>query len=82
MSTHKRLGQVKPYLESEISNLPCFRCGKLSAYQWNICADGKHHPICSDCDIKLNELVLTFMGFKNKDKLLLKYIEKVKIENE
>jgi hypothetical protein len=78
----KKLGRKKPYLESEINKLPCFRCGKLSSYQWNICADEKYHPVCSDCDIGLNKLVLDFMDFHNKEQLLEKYIESKLNKNE
>lgn len=76
----KKLGKKKPYTEEEISSKPCFRCGKKSYYQWNICADGKYHPVCKECDIELNKLVLDFMGFKHKKALLRKYIKKVNNE--
>lgn len=77
----KKLGRKNPYLEEDINKKECFKCGKPSSYQWNICADNKYHPICKDCDIKLNELVLDFMEFPNKEKLLEKYRKKVENEN-
>lgn len=52
----------------------CFRCKKKATQQWDICADGnKGRWICIDCDIKLNQLVLKFMGFKNWKKMIRKY---------
>lgn len=73
----KKLGKKKPYTEDEIRSKPCFRCGQPSYFQWNICVDGKYHPVCKECDIALNEVVLNFMGFKNKDELLEKYRNRV-----
>ena len=58
--------RTKPYTEIGIKKLKCFRCGNQANQQWNICADkGQFRPICKECDIKLNELVLKFMGFKD-----------------
>ena len=52
----------------------CFRCKKKATEQWDICADGnKGRWICIDCDIKLNRLVLKFMGFKNWKEMMKKY---------
>lgn len=52
------------YTAIGIRRLKCFRCGKKAKYQWQICADGnQYRPICEDCDIALNEMVLKFMGF-------------------
>jgi len=55
----------------------CFRCGKEGNQTWNICADGnKDKLICEECDIKLNELVLKFMGFRNWESKIKKYRDK------
>ncbi len=62
--THPRHGRRKPYTEGDIERLPCFRCGKPAQQQWQICADDNlYRPICRDCDLALNELVLRWMGF-------------------
>jgi hypothetical protein len=54
----------KPYTEIGIRRLKCFRCGKPAMHQWQICADGnQYRPICEECDIALNEMVLKWMGF-------------------
>lgn len=53
----------KPYTENDINRVPCQRCGEPSKYQWQICATGnKWMGVCVECDIKLNELVVEFMG--------------------
>ncbi len=55
----ERHGRKTPYTEIGVRRLPCVRCGKKSHCQWNICADNRlFRPICRDCDIALNELVL------------------------
>jgi hypothetical protein len=56
----------------------CFRCDRKGNQTWNICSDGnKKRMICIECDIKLNELVLKFMGFRNWKSKMKKYIEKI-----
>ena len=61
----------KPYTEIGIRRLKCFRCGNQATQQWQIYSDNNQfRPICNDCDIKLNEVVLKFMGFKDwKEKI-------------
>jgi len=52
----------QPYTDQGISRLSCIRCGAPAAFQWQICADGNNYrPICLDCDIALNRLVLDWM---------------------
>lgn len=64
----------KPYTESGIKRVPCLRCGHPSAQQWQICALGNNWTgICSECDFKLNALVLRFMGLKNINSIMKKY---------
>ncbi len=53
----------KPYTEKGISRVPCFKCGKPSTLQWQICALGNEYKgLFTECDIALNETVLRFMG--------------------
>lgn len=55
-------GRRKPYTEIGIRRVPCFRCGKPSACQWNICADGgRKRGLCQRCDIGLNRTVLKWL---------------------
>lgn len=52
----------KPYTEEQIAELPCYKCGKKSTFQWNACADGNiWRPLCKACDVALNVLVVQFL---------------------
>jgi len=54
-------GRKKPYTDKGIGRVPCFRCGKPSVSQWQVCAnDNRFLGVCKDCDIELNRLVLEF----------------------
>jgi len=69
----------KPYTEIGISRMKCFRCGAKASQQWQICSDGnQYRPICVDCDIMLNEMVIKFMGLP--DKIWQDYQEKMYAE--
>ena len=68
-----------PYTEIGIKRLKCFRksCSNKADSQWQICADGRtYRPICKECDIRMNRLVLEFMEFDNIDKLMKEYENK------
>lgn len=53
----------KPYTEIGIRRLKCFRCGRGARYQWQICSDGNAwRPLCAECDVELNEIVLRWAG--------------------
>ncbi len=66
----------KPYTKIGIKRLKCVRCGNKASQQWQICSDDNtFRPICDECDIKLNELVLDFMNFKDKSEKIEKYIK-------
>jgi hypothetical protein len=70
----KIYGRKRPYTDDEIGQYPCTRCGEPAQTQWSICADGnKHRPVCLQCDIALNELVLQWMGFRDVDELIATY---------
>lgn len=76
-SEWEKHGRRKPYTSIGIGRLPCFRCGEKADQQWQICADNNlHRPVCVDCDIALNKLVLQFMGFENITELMKKYRER------
>lgn len=52
----------EPYTAEGIKRLGCIRCAKPAMFQWQICSDGNNYrPLCLDCDIALNRLVLEFM---------------------
>lgn len=47
--------------------MKCVRCGKPASAQWQICADKNiYRPVCQECDIAINKIVLSFM-FPNRD---------------
>lgn len=58
-----KTGRKQPYTAIGIRRLPCARCGKRAYASWQICADGNlYRPLCMECDIALNELVLRWIG--------------------
>lgn len=72
MSWQKR--RKKPYTERAIKRLKCIRCGSLAKYQWQICSDGNNYrPLCVECDIALNRLVLTWMGHPSAEQTADEY---------
>lgn len=67
----------KPYTEIGIRRMKCFRCGSRASQQWNCCADGQYRPICTNCDVALNSLVLTFMRHPGRARLMERYKRKM-----
>lgn len=69
----------KPYTERGISRVPCFKCGKPSTQQWQVCSlKNEWHGLCTECDIKLNALVLEFFKVPNADRICKQYASQVK----
>lgn len=68
-----------PYTEIGIRRVPCFRCGRSPSYaSWTICADGNgYRPMCKECDVALNELVLRWAGDPEVDRKMRAYRETV-----
>jgi hypothetical protein len=68
--THRVHGRRQPYTAEGIKRLPCVRCGNPAHATWTVCADGNlHRPICLECDIAINEMVLAFVrlpGWRKK----------------
>lgn len=63
MAVTKRAGRKEPYTSIGILRMACVRCGDQAQFQWNACADGNlWRPICLECDVALNKLVLQWMG--------------------
>jgi len=55
--------RLKPYTTIGIKCKKCFRCGGQAIFQWQICSDGnQYRPICLECDIELNGMVLQWLG--------------------
>jgi hypothetical protein len=67
----------KPYTQIGINRMKCFHCGAKAKHQWQICSDDNiYRPICSECDIALNEMVLKWMGFKDWKEKIDEYKQK------
>jgi hypothetical protein len=68
----------KPYTAIGIRRLKCFRCGARAEFQWQVCADGnQYRPLCRDCDVGLNALVLRWMRHPEAERLTAAYIARV-----
>lgn len=52
----------KPYTERGVRRKRCMKCGEPATTQWRVCADGSWRPVCADCDVALNYLVLRWFG--------------------
>jgi NAD-dependent SIR2 family protein deacetylase len=64
----------KRYTETGIKRLRCIRCGAKATAQWQICSDGNNYrPICDECDLLLNHLVLVFMRHPQPERLISEY---------
>jgi hypothetical protein len=70
-------GRRRPYTQIGIRRLPCFRfevCGNMAEYQWNVCADGNlYRPLCAQCDVALNAMVLRWMLHPDAQRLIEDY---------
>ena len=63
-----------PYSKAGLKRLKCVRCGKPASAQWQICSDGNNYrPLCDDCDIDLNRIVLEWAGHPAAADLIEKY---------
>ena len=52
----------KPYTNRGITRCKCIRCGASASDSWSACAVGnKWMPVCTACDVRLNEIALRFM---------------------
>lgn len=67
-------GRKQPYAASEISSVPCVRCGSPSFHQWQISANaGWFLAICKACDTELNLISMEFARLPNAAELLEAY---------
>ena len=76
MSKYK--GRRTPYTRRGLGRKECARCGKKARYQWGCCANKSLCvPVCENCDILLNKMLLQFLRFSNWKLLLTEYTERV-----
>lgn len=74
----KRHGRRRLYTQIGVRRLPCVRCGSRARYQWSICADGNlQRPLCRECDIDLNRMVLEWVGDPEAAQKVAAYRERV-----
>lgn len=74
--------RTKPYTEIGVRRLKCFKCGCKAKYQWQICSDGNiYRPVCTPCDIELNEIVLKWAGFPDWEEKLNAYRKEKETES-
>lgn len=61
--------------------MACARCGATPTQQWNICSDGNvYRPICVECDIEINRMVLEFIGDPEAKSKIERYAERLREE--
>ena len=71
----------KPYTVIGLSRMKCVRCSNRARYQWQICADDRiFRPICAQCDIELNEMVMRWAWGNTREADLQAYRKKVNHE--
>lgn len=73
-------GRRRPYSVEGIRRLPCARAGcTRGAYAtWSACADGNlQRPLCPECDVALNAMVLAWFGHPDAAALLEQYSAEV-----
>lgn len=76
-----RRGRTKPYTVIGLSRIKCIRCPKSARYQWQICADDRvFRPLCRDCDVELNEMVMRWVWGNTREADLEAYRKKVNHE--
>lgn len=69
-------GRRKPYTVIGIKKCKCVRCSIPAHATWQICADNNiYRPLCINCDIELNEMVLKWIGFQDWEEKMKKYKE-------
>jgi NAD-dependent SIR2 family protein deacetylase len=76
-----RHGRRKPYTDQGLKRLSCVRCGSPATQQWSACADDSlWRPICTECDVMLNRLVLLFMCDEEAEEKIDRYQESLRVE--
>lgn len=76
-------GRRKPYTGAGIRRLPCSRagCTRRAHAQWSGCADGNlQRPLCAECDVHLNWLVLQWWGDPDAETKIVAYANDVEAD--
>lgn len=70
----------QPYTERGIRRVPCTKCGKPSAFQWQICADGNvYRGLCAEHDVELNAMVMRWAFGETREDAIRRYAEKCRV---
>lgn len=68
----------RAYSEAGLKRVPCAHCGASSVAQWSLrpCAIGTTgwYPLCADCDMELNRLVMEFLRLPDAAERLAAYV--------
>lgn len=71
-------GRRTPYTTRGIARKRCVRCGARAVSQWSTCANGNRWlPLCRECDVAVNELVLRYLNVPNWPALIKAYERRV-----
>ncbi len=66
-----------PYSEAGLRRRPCAHCGERASRQWSLrpCAIGRvgWYPLCVECDVRLNALVMDFLRLPDRAERLAAY---------
>jgi NAD-dependent SIR2 family protein deacetylase len=67
-----------PYTRRSIKRAQCVRCGERASDAFTICAAGTHRqlPVCKECDIAINAMIVRFLGFPDAEQMIETYARK------
>lgn len=69
-----------PYSAGGIRRLTCSRagCGRKAYATWGACADDNvQRPLCAECDVEVNRIVLDWMGDPDAIEKMAAYVAQV-----
>lgn len=76
MTSAWQLKRTEPYTLRGLLKKKCIRCDRPAYFQWQICSDGNNfRPLCEECDIALNKLVLKWMRHPHYAQLAQQYAD-------
>jgi len=71
-------GGRKPYTVVGLRRMTCCRCPNPATTQWQICADDRiFRPLCTPCDVELNEMVMRWVWGDAREADLQRYRAKM-----
>jgi hypothetical protein len=68
----------RAYTGVGLRRVPCAHCGEPASEQWSLrpCAIGTTgwYPLCTDCDVELNRVVMEFLRLPDAEERLARYV--------